>query len=510
MLKRFMRGLGVAALLAVSVVAAAQQTPQGDLMAELAAPKTFKALRTSSAQPDLTKNMDRHPIEPGKTLVLADLDGPGAITHIWCFAHTVNPLFSRALVIRIYWDGAKEPSVEAPLGDFFAVGHGGYADVDSAIVSVSAFGRSRNCFWNMPFRGHARITVTNESKEHRIYGFWYHVDWRKCDSLPADTPYFHARYQQEHPAKHGDYTILDTKGRGHYAGTVLSVHQTDLGWFGEGDERFYVDGEDYPSISGTGTEEYFGDAWGLRPYSRTFFGVPLFEGYYPGDRVSAYRWHVTDPIPFKSSLKMTIEHYGALRSDSLEWVGGFFERSDWLSSVAFWYQHPKATFEDSLPSLSERLAPYRIVLSQDLSSRRVPDIPLSEDGVYNPGVGDAVAEFDFEVSKAGCYQINAMTGRMFTGGRYQVFVDGRPAGPVRDYGFAGEDTAWDSYDLHRLDAGTHTLRFEGRGPSPNQRTLSPKRFSLHLDKLILLRLDDMAGYRSVALQRLGGGTKPAQ
>ena len=280
-------------------------------------------------------------------------------------------------------------------------------------------------------------------------------------------------------------------------GTVLGVHQMDLGWFGEGDERFYLDGEDYPSLSGTGTEEYFGDAWGLRPFARPFFGAPLFEGYYPGDRVSAYRWHVHDPVAFKKSLKLTIEHHGALRrEEDLYWVGGFYERSDWFSSVAFWYQYPARTFDTPLPPRAERLAPYRVLSGEALRMRATPQEAL-QDGSYLPGRPDGVLEVGFDIEEAGRYQVNAMMGHFFSGGIYQAFVDGTPVGGPRDYCFAGEDTAWDNFDLHDFAPGAHVLRFEGRGLSPQQRSLTPKQYALRLEQLIILRLEDMAGYQKV-------------
>ena len=488
----------LAALVALlAPIVSAQQpaaAPARGVMAELALPKDFEARRESSAKKDLSMNLDREPMKPGETTVLGDLEGPGAITHLWCFAHTDYPLFSRALVLRIYWDGEEYPSVEAPLGDFFAVGHGGYADVDSAVVAVTAFGRSRNCFWNMPFRKRARVTITNESTEYPIHGLWYKLNWRKYESLPENTPYFHARYRQDCPPKPGDYTILETEGRGHYVGTVLSVHQLDRGWFGEGDERFYIDGEDYPSMRGTGTEEYFGYAWGLQRFSGDYFGVPMFDGQYPGDRVSAYRWHIPDPVPFKKSLKLTIEHHGGLVTEDLEWIGAFFERSDWFSSVAFWYQTPVVTFEERIPPLEKRLAPYRIIEHEEMVIKKTPAVDLDEDGVFHPAAPDAAIDFTFTVDKPGCYQINAMMGRMFTGALYQPLVDGQPVGPPRDYGFGGEDTAWECFDLHHLEPGEHTLRFECRGLSPTDRPLCPKKYSLRLARMILLRLEDMEGY----------------
>ena len=246
------RSLPAVLLMSISVSVFAQSVPRPavpgglDVMAELVQPKTFKALRESSAKKDLTKNGDSVTVNPGETIVLGELQGPGAISHFWVFGHPMYPFLSNALVVRMYWDGAADPSVEAPLGDFFGVGQGMTRDVDSLAVSVSAFGHSRNCFWNMPFHKSARVTITNESTEHRV-GLWYLLNWRQYEApLPQDTPYFHARYRQAFPTQPGEnYLLCETTGSGHYVGTVLSVLHTDLGWFGEGDERFYVDGEDH-------------------------------------------------------------------------------------------------------------------------------------------------------------------------------------------------------------------------------------------------------------------------
>ena len=510
---RTVRGLHVCLVVTVLVIAvqhgvaqSAAPLPVGlDIMAELARPKAFRALRASSAKKVLTENGDSVPVEPGQTVVLGALTGPGAITHLWIFGHPLEPLQSNALVLRIYWDGAEDPSVEAPLGDFFGVGQGMSRDVDSAVVSVTGFGHSRNCFWNMPFQESARVTVTNESKDRRIGGLWYLLNWRQYEEpLPADTPYFHARYRQAFPTQPGEnYVICDTVGSGHFAGTVLSVLHTDLGWFGEGDERFYVDGEAYPSLSGTGTEEYVGDAWGLREFMRPMFGVPMFEGYHPGDRASMYRWHLTDPIPFKQSLRMEIEHFGALRAPDLRWVKGFNERADWFSSVAFWYQYPPRTFEKRIPPFEERLPRYTVIPRDALTIRMTPEVPFWEE-MYIPGVDGATIEYEFEVEEAGRYQVNAVMGHFFTGGTYQPAVDGENVGRPRDYSFRGEDMAWEGFDLHDLAAGKHTLRFTSVGTGREQRTLDPPHRALRLDWIVLLRLEDLEGYRSVHNRLLGG------
>ncbi|MFH1743735.1 MAG: glycoside hydrolase family 172 protein, partial [bacterium] len=242
----------------------------------------YEARRSSSANEDLHSNGDGRAIAAGETLVLAELEGPGIISHIWTTVGSSDPFASRSLVLRMYWDGAEHPSVQAPLGDFYGVGHGASRNFVSQPVAVSGDGRSRNCYWRMPFRKSAKVTVTNESSEYRCDSLYYQVDWQKHDTLPEDMPYFHAQYRQDMPAKPGDYTILETEGRGHYVGTVYSAHQVELGWFGEGDDRFYIDGEPLPSLRGTGTEDYFGDAWGFREFSTPYIGVSLWEGYFPG------------------------------------------------------------------------------------------------------------------------------------------------------------------------------------------------------------------------------------
>ena len=279
-------------------------------------------------------------LQPGQVLEMPLLKGPGVITHIWFTSHAgwVNEL--NALSIRIYWDGRKEPGVEAPLGDFFAVGQGKPAVVESVPVQVSPTG-ALSCYWRMPFAKSARIVISNDNPD-RGAGLYWQVDWLELDSLPPDTGYLHARYRQEYPAVMGrDYLIADLAGCGQYVGTVLSVTLAQDGWFGEGDDFFYIDGEQVPSLQGTGSEDYFNDAWGFRPRSSHWFGQPRWQGDRTGDSGVCYRWHVLDPVGFHKSLRLAIEHKGNYEDD----LDGFFlERPDFFSSVAFWYQtgEPKA------------------------------------------------------------------------------------------------------------------------------------------------------------------------
>jgi len=165
--------------------------------------------------------------------------------------------------------------VDVPLGDFFGVGHGYERDLDSMPIRVSSFGRARNSYWQMPFRESCKITVTDEG-DRPVTMFYYHVDWQQHASLPPDVAYFHGYYRQERPAAAGkNYEFLHVQGTGHYVGTVLSVIQAGVGWFGEGDDLFYVDGAKHPQIAGTGTEDYFNEAWGLRVSYSPWYGTPV-------------------------------------------------------------------------------------------------------------------------------------------------------------------------------------------------------------------------------------------
>lgn len=298
-------------------------------------------------------NDDRVRIEPGETKVLAEIEGPGAITHIW---NTVmaERYYPRMLILRMYWDGSEIPSAEVPLGDFFGVGHGLDRAYGSAAAAVSSEGRARNCYWYMPFKKSAKVTVTHEGF-HAVRFFYYYIDYQTYDLFPADALYFHAQYRQAVPNPAVDsggvnrdgranYTVLETEGTGKYVGTVLSAQINEDGWFGEGDDMFFIDGGDAPSIVGTGTEDYFNDAWGFREFDHPYHGVTLWEGSDKGDRVTAYKWHLFDPVAFRESLKMSIEH------------GHANDREDDWYSVAFWYQTlpgpeppPMANVFDRLP-----------------------------------------------------------------------------------------------------------------------------------------------------------------
>lgn len=327
----------IACLLAVHASSGSQ-----DLLQNLGRQQDFTSKRISSF--DRTGgNNDRLNIPPGETVTLAEIKGPGAIHHIW-ITISAEPFYGRKILLRMYWNGEESPSVEAPIGDFFGVGHGLNRNLSSLPISCSSEGRARNCYWYMPFQRSARITATNQGTEP-VGAFYYYIDYRELAELSQDTPTFHAQYSQEmpcHPDK--NYVICETLGQGHYAGCNLSILQTAMGWWGEGDDMIYVDGEEFPSLYGTGSEDYFSDAWGMREDENLFYGCPIQESdFLVGSKATVYRFHIPDPIPFKKSIRVTIEH------------GHANNRSDLYSSVAYWYQsEPHRPFLP-IPDVEERL-----------------------------------------------------------------------------------------------------------------------------------------------------------
>jgi hypothetical protein len=313
-----------------------------DMLGKLGEKQNYRSKRISSYDRS-GGNRDSISIDPGKTAVLAEIKGPAAIHHIWVTI-AAEAFYGRKIVLRIYWDGEEVPSVEAPIGDFFGVGHGLNRNFTSLPIACSSEGRARNCYWYMPFRWSCRVTATNEGARP-VAAFYYYIDYRELDGLRPDAPYFHAQYRQDFPCM-GDknYVILDAVGAGHYVGCNLSVLQRTMGWWGEGDDMIYVDGESTPSLHGTGSEDYFSDAWGMRRDEHPFYGCPLQEeDFQPGAKATVYRFHIPDPVPFKKSIRVTIEH------------GHANDRTDYYSSVAYWYQTEPHVPYPPLPPVEKRL-----------------------------------------------------------------------------------------------------------------------------------------------------------
>jgi len=406
-----------------------------DSLGGLTAPPVGRNRRISSNEQPLWNdaNLDMNWLQPGQVLELPMLQGPGVITHMWFTSHAGWANELNALSIRIYWDGRKEPGVEAPLGDFFAVGQGKPAVVDSWPVQVSSTG-SLTCYWRMPFAKSARIVIANDNPD-RGAGLYWQVDWVQLDALAPDTAYFHAQYRQEYPAVLGrDYLIADLTGCGQYAGTVMSVTLAQDGWFGEGDDFFCLDGEPVPSLQGTGSEDYFNDAWGFRPRTGPWFGQPRWQGDRTGDSGVCYRWHVLDPVGFTQSLRLTIEHKGN-HDDALD--GFYVERPDFFSSVAFWYQTGAPKRFGELPPWHQRRVPWRqlhlVRAFRDAQTTGSAKVEVQTQGFFgarpllawpNNEMGTCLT-LPFSVQEDGRYavRLTAMQGPDL--GRYGILIDDR-------------------------------------------------------------------------------------
>jgi hypothetical protein len=292
-------------------------------------------------------------IGPSETVTIAEIDGPGAIQHIWL---TVHPTWWRRLVLRIYWDDEATPSVETPLGDFFANGWCERCNISSMPIAVNPAG-GFNSYWEMPFRKRARVTIENLIPE-RCHGFYYQVTYVLTE-VPEDAAYFHTQWRRSNPLPYQEvHTLLEgVQGQGHYVGTYIAWGVNNRGWWGEGEIKFYMDGDtEWPTIAGTGTEDYFGGAWNFEHpqgqygvFSTAFLGLPqviIPDGLYKSQqRFGMYRWHIQDPIRFRDDLRVTIQALG-WRSQ-LEDKRRYLPLQDDIASTSFWYQaEPHAPFPE--------------------------------------------------------------------------------------------------------------------------------------------------------------------
>jgi len=466
-------------------------------LSDLARLKEGESMRSSSSDPNWQNgNGDARPIAPGETLVIADLEGPGVIRHIWNTIAAQERDAPRLVVIRMYWDGEENPSVESPLGDFFGIGHGRDVPFVSLPVMVSSEGRARNCYWPMPFRKSAKITITNEGRKP-VGAFYYYVDWRKVPELPEDTAYFHAMYRQEHPTVMGrNYLIADIEGRGHYVGTVQSVRTHTPHWYGEGDDFFFIDGEKEPRLRGTGTEDYFCDAWGFREATGPFYGIPLWEGYEAWSCGSVYRWHIADPVIFHKSLRVEIEHKGVTFNEDGSIKTGFGEREDDMSSVAFWYQlEPHKPFPPMAPAYERVYYDYDNVVEVekniDQAKATSGNVSVQKgmwagDGqiFWQPTEKGQVLTVPFSVDEAGSYLFLLWLTHSYDYGTFQIEVDGKPLGAPLDLFNKSVVVREHRWPARTLDAGPHTLTFRNVGKNSDS-----KGYFLGFDSYMLTRID---------------------
>ena len=349
----------------------------------LVRPQPFKAKRVSSYD-QTGGNADAWLIAASETRTLAEIDGPGLVSHFWCTIASRDPHYLRKVVLKVYWDGETEPSICSPIGDFFGLGHATNFTYQCAAFSTSCNeegiptnGVAMNCWLPMPFRKSARFEVVNEQEKDSLHLYFY-IDYQVHEQLPEDVLYLHASWRRENPCagwtgpgsvwntpdwqkRHdgpegknlsdaGNYLILEAEGRGHYIGMNLSVDHLYKGWWGEGDDMIFVDRDGErswpPDLHGTGSEDYLCHAWGMQKVAHLYDGEPWSElkqgnDHHGGGKVCVYRYHLLDPIPFTRNIRVSIEH------------GHANDRSDDYSSVAYWYQdEPHRVFAPLLPVAS--------------------------------------------------------------------------------------------------------------------------------------------------------------
>jgi len=288
-------------------------------------------------------------IAAGETATLMDHEGPGVIRHIWM---THGIAFMRDVILRVYWEGQNHPSIEAPLSDFMCQGWSESTQINAIPFNVNS-GFGMNCFLPMPFRKHARITVQNDSPND-LPAFFYTINYT-LEDVPEEIRYLHACWRRENPTTPlEDYTILEgVEEGGQYVGTFMCWQQNSTGWWGEGEIKMYLDGdEEYPTICGTGTEDYFGGAWGFHKgnYSAPYMGYQLVKGTLNavGARYTLYRFHLQDPIYFQENLRVTMQCLG-WRSENR-----YLPLQDDVSSVAYWYQSLPGRVFPPLPDRDRR------------------------------------------------------------------------------------------------------------------------------------------------------------
>jgi hypothetical protein len=358
--------LGMNATHSLAAPKAPPGPPPPDELLEQARLRSYKTRRSSSWDRS-GGNGDAVKVEAGAAATLLDISGAGVITHIWFTINSEDEHHLKNLILRAWWDGESAPSVEVPIGDFFGLGLGEYFTYQSALLTVAPV-KALNAYFQMPFSSAAKLTLTNEGKIP-TQSLYFAVDYVTFGSLPGDVGRFHAQYRQAAPAKgwsddwqhNGDdpvgdkknlegadnYVFLEATGRGHFVGVTQAVEQNQDGWFGEGDDMIFIDGDRLPTINGTGTEDYFNGAWdfGGQQFAYAHNGAPLISD--PKERIAGryclYRWHIESPITFEKAIRVTIEH------------GHANHRSDNFYSTAYWYQtEPHAPFP-SLPAPADRI-----------------------------------------------------------------------------------------------------------------------------------------------------------
>lgn len=500
---RYWLVLGIMALLTTHCACPRYDWNEYESLAML---KPYRAGRVSSSD-TRGGNADFVALPTTGTITLAEVRGPGAITHIWMTLRSPELMLLRKVVLRMYWDGEEHPSVEAPIGDFFGQGYSidyPYASQPLAVGTV----RGLNSFWYMPFLESARITATNEG-EQPVPALYFYINYRQHDSSDKEfrtqlrrMGRFHAQYRQQKPAvTGGEFEALFAEGRGHYVGCNLFVQLNSPRWWGEGDDRIYLEGELRPSIEGTGTEDYFGGGWGFigEPFATPNFGSPLHSNYSRGAIWSVYRHHLPDPIPFRHSIRVAFE---TIHSGDAE------DSGDDYSSVAYWYQaEPHRPF-DPLPPVAERIIEFHdrrfqipnaregeFLAIEEVTSREGKALP--QDMAFFGGGWSRDSQLSFEANEPGdslrirlpvdttaTYTLTGYFTRAADYGMFEVVLDDDriTSEPIDGYNPSIVPTGPIPLGTHFLIAGMHHLTFRIVGKNPASRN-----YRFGLDCIVLDR-----------------------
>jgi len=330
------------------------------------------------------RNQDFWTIPAKKSKTIAEIAGPGIVSHIWMTIWSTEPHYLRKVLLRAYWDGEREPSIDTPVGDFFGLGHARPATYQCAAFSTSCNndgdpleGVAMNCWLQMPFRTSARFELVNEQEREPVNSAYFSIDYQKHRELPAQVLYLHAKWRRECPcdgwkgpgsvtgseewsqrmagpdganrSDEGNYLILEAGGVGHYIGANLSIDNLFRGWWGEGDDMIFIDRDGErrwpPDMHGTGSEDYLCHAWGMQKVAHLYSGESWREkdNHNLEGKVCVYRYHLLDPVPFTNNIRVSIEH------------GHANSRSDDYSSVAYWYQNEPHRVFAPMPPVAARL-----------------------------------------------------------------------------------------------------------------------------------------------------------
>ncbi len=423
-------------------------------------------------------NNDYYQLFPGQTLVLADIKGGGTIKRLFIKVYSDDPTHLRSMVLRFLWDDSDYPAVHCPLGDFFALGHARYYDVNSAPI-VTGNKRGLTCYFPMPFRKRALMLLNNEGTGlvNRIY---YQIDYEP--GPPAGgVGLFHALYNQGVVVRGGpNYQVLYTEGKGKYVGVVLSMVLGEDGWFGHGDERIYIGGKKVPAVQGTGLDDLFGSAWGFQNgFSSQYFGTPLAGDLMRGSEFSCYKFNIRDPICFSGSLEVVLEHVGENFKDG--WmVGDSLSRSDEYYSVAYWYQTETKPPFCAMPHAADRISGDRRFT---IEGEKMPPLPGTLEKIdelnvygetvirYKPEKIGCVAEFRVTVPENCTYEVSGFFTRSRRHGIYRLKIGEDTVGESVD--FFRDEGGVGRFNLQRSDeiffgriglkGGEHLVRFEALG-----------------------------------------------